>query len=139
MRWRIDNGEKVRVWKDNWLSENAGLMVISLMHGLDSDAKVQELIDSDLCIWKNNLVQACFNQEEAKQILSIPISLRLPNDELVWNGKKYGEYSVRSVYHICIKEKVSKNLGPLTPLIRFFRRKFGTPRYKQELEASYGD
>lgn len=51
-----------------------------------------KLIDHDLAIWKKSLVQDCFVHSATNQILSIPISMRLPEDKIIWNYEKDGVY-----------------------------------------------
>ncbi|CAI8583576.1 unnamed protein product [Vicia faba] len=47
-RWRIRDGSKVRVWKDNWLADNSGLSIKILVRSIGEEAMVKELIDQDL-------------------------------------------------------------------------------------------
>lgn len=49
VRWRIGTGAKVRIWKDNCIPDVVGFKPQSQVQGLDSEAKVCELIDHDLC------------------------------------------------------------------------------------------
>jgi hypothetical protein len=56
--------------------------------------------DSNTKQWKRDLIHSYFNQTEAKQILSIPLSHRLPVDKLVWHWENDGGYSVRSAHHL---------------------------------------
>lgn len=44
-RWRIEDGSKVKIWEDNWMSESACFKVFTAVRGLDKDAMVKELID----------------------------------------------------------------------------------------------
>lgn len=67
---------------------------------LEPQAKVEELIDRDLRQWRKDLIFSCFNPSEAMQIVSIPLSMRLPVDKIIWHKEKDGKYSVRSAYHV---------------------------------------
>ncbi|XP_058760957.1 uncharacterized protein LOC131634317 [Vicia villosa] len=84
----------------------------ALFNFLPSDAKVSCLIDLDLGCWCNSLIQEVFVQEEARQVLAIPLSFRRPVDELIWNYEKSGNYSVKSAYHLLVHGKRSKGPGP---------------------------
>jgi hypothetical protein len=66
---------------------------------LSHDARVVELMDEDLHGWNRGLVETLFSPNEARAILSIPIS---PNreDTRLWKGMKNGLFSVRSAYHL---------------------------------------
>jgi hypothetical protein len=62
------------------------------------------LIGKDSKSWNVSLLQATFNPEEASVIASIPFSLNLPPDRLIWLGtKKNGNFSIRSTYHLGLK------------------------------------
>lgn len=71
-----------------------------------------DLIDPDTKQWKRDPVFSCFDQAEAQQIISIPISHRLPEDKLIWHWEKDGEYSVRLAYHILYDERYKNLPGP---------------------------
>lgn len=47
-RWRIGNGEIVRIWQDRWLLDLLGFKLLSRVRTLDKDVNVKELIDQDL-------------------------------------------------------------------------------------------
>ncbi|GAU21787.1 hypothetical protein TSUD_329120, partial [Trifolium subterraneum] len=51
----------------------------------------------------------------AQNIISLPISFRLPQDTLIWNWEKDGVYSVRSAYHLLCDEKARLQPGPSCP------------------------
>ncbi|PNX65765.1 hypothetical protein L195_g062761, partial [Trifolium pratense] len=76
-RWRIGNGLKVKIWEDSWLPRQVDFKVRSPNQGLVDASLVSDLIDPDTKQWDKELVSTIFNQFEAKQILSIPISQRL--------------------------------------------------------------
>lgn len=44
------------------------------------------------------MVHACLSDYEAKQVLNIPLSFRLPEEKFIWHWEKDGEYSVRTAY-----------------------------------------
>lgn len=54
--------------------------------------------------WDNQLVERIFCPEEVALLLSIPLSVCNVNDKLVWHWKKNGKFSVRSAYHIAMKD-----------------------------------
>ncbi|PNX92710.1 ribonuclease H [Trifolium pratense] len=110
--WRIGDGRKVRIWKDIWMPD---MKIISSRNNncpLSDDALVMDLIDVDTKQWKRDVIYSCFDSGTAKQIISIPLSLRLPSDTLVWNWEKDGAYSVRSAYHVICDEKERSLPGP---------------------------
>jgi ribonuclease HI len=109
-RWRIGNGEKVRIIVDKWMPNHAGFKVWSRCEDLNDDTLVCDLIDPDTKQWKRDLVSHLFHPHEALQILSMPISPRLPPDKLVWHFERDGDYSVRSAHHL-VKQHHSRNLA----------------------------
>lgn len=98
-RWLIGDGQKVKVWKDNWLPEQGKFKVWSPVKNLPQDAPVSELIDREIKTWSRTKVFNTFNSYEAHQIINIPISWRLPEDKRILHWERNGNYSVRSAYH----------------------------------------
>lgn len=105
-RWQIGDDQSVGIWTDRWLPEQAKFKVWSPVAILPQDAKVCELIDPNTMKWRRDLVFSIFNRFEAQQIVNIPLSLRLPEDKLIWHWERDGEYSVRSAYHVIFEEKI---------------------------------
>jgi hypothetical protein len=71
--WRIENGAHVRIWKDRWIPQMSTHMVQSPLLILDSEAKVEELINHDTHWWKTQLLGEIFSKEDVELILSIPV------------------------------------------------------------------
>jgi hypothetical protein len=109
-RWRIGNGEKVSICNDKWLPNQAGFKVWSRCEDLEEGALVCELIDPDTKQWKRDLISHLFHSREAMQILSIPLSQRMPPDELIWHFERDGHYSVRSAHHL-LKQNHSRDMA----------------------------
>lgn len=113
--WKIGNGRKVRIWGDKWIQEPHRLEFDNPDIPLNADALVSDLIDEDTKQWNRDLISSCFERDVAQQIVSIPLSFRLPPDSLVWKGEKDGMYSVRSAYHLLCDEKSRMQPGPSCP------------------------
>ena len=113
--WKIGNGRKVRIWGDKWLPYMRFIEASNAIIPLQAGSYVSELIDDDTKQWKRELILSCFERDVAGQILSIPISMRLPPDKMVWNWEKDGEFSVRSAYHLLCDEKSRNQPGPSSP------------------------
>ena len=45
------------------------------------------------------MVRQLFSSEEADLILTIPLSLRLPVDRIVWSGTRNRKFSIGSAYN----------------------------------------
>lgn len=65
------------------------------------EALVADLIDENLKQWKQQLFfsSSRFNAFEAKQIMSIPIFFRLPEDKMIWDPEHDGCYLMKLSYH----------------------------------------
>ncbi|XP_058732761.1 uncharacterized protein LOC131604333 [Vicia villosa] len=74
--------------------------------------KVSELISSDGGHWKRDLIFSLFVEEDARQIINLPLSTSRREDVLCWWPEKSGEFSVKSAYHLCLQGKFDKLPGP---------------------------
>lgn len=88
-RWLLGNGEKIKIWHDNWFLSQTGFKIISPVRILSSEALVSELIDAQSRQWNREIIFSCFSHYEAQQIINIPISNRLPEDKLIWHWKRW--------------------------------------------------
>ena len=84
MRWSIGNGQKVRIWADRWLPTPHSFKVISPKPQAFEGEMVESLINQIEGGWDKNLVRSVFIPHEVETILSIPISLSLPEDAVTW-------------------------------------------------------
>lgn len=110
-RWRIGNGEKVKIWGDKWLPTLSTFRVSSPRLFLDPDSRVGELITAEETSWNSEAISAPFMPHEAEVIRSIPLSIRLPEDKLIWAPSFNGLFSVRSAYYGALEMGRSGNGG----------------------------
>lgn len=110
-RWLIGTGAKVCVWQNNLIPGIASFRPLSNNISMDRDALVCDLIDQDLGCWNRELVLSSFNAHDV-HILSIPLSTRKPNDEIVWHAEKTGCYSVKTAYRRLQTHMLLRNPGP---------------------------
>ena len=98
MRWQVGDGKSIRIWKDKWIPTPSTFRVISprTLQPLDQTADI--LIDADRGIWRADLVRELLINFEAKTILSIPLSIRVPRDKIVWAGTPNGQFTMKSAY-----------------------------------------
>ena len=126
--WRMDNERDVKVWGDRWLPCSSSHGVISPRLFLHEDTRVGELIDTKVKCWKSSVVDTIFPPHEAKAIKSIPLSVRLPPDKLVWAETANGKFTVKSAYHLAVSISSSDSRGSASDcsqLRRFWRRLWG--------------
>ena len=103
LRWRIGNGEQVKVYQSKWLPRPDTFKLISPPK-LHLETAVSELIN-EKHEWNEELIQQYFLRVDAEQITKIHLP-RQPNpDQVVWHYDKKGEYSVKSGYQLAIKMK----------------------------------
>ncbi|XP_058761484.1 uncharacterized mitochondrial protein AtMg00310-like [Vicia villosa] len=99
-RWRIGNGERVKIWTDNWIPSLSSFKPLSPLVPQNTNVLVSSLIDSDLCCWKMDSLKELFGKSDVAHIASIPISKMVLEDKLVWNAEKHGYFSVKTSYHL---------------------------------------
>ena len=66
------------------------------------NVKANFLIDVEHGCWRANLVRELFINFEAKTILSIPLSISMPLDRLVWAATPNGKFTVKSAYWLAM-------------------------------------
>lgn len=71
---------------------------------------VRDLLGHDGSVWDESKIFTIFQHSDVLAILSIPISSRRVDDELIWHYKNNGIYDVKSGYHVAV-EVVCPNLG----------------------------
>ncbi|KAH9742578.1 pentatricopeptide repeat-containing protein [Citrus sinensis] len=103
LRWRIGNGEQVKVYQSKWLPRPDTFKLISPPK-LHLETAVSELIN-EKHEWNKEIIQHNFLRVDAEQITKIPLP-RQPNpDQVVWHYDKKGDYSVKSGYQLALKMK----------------------------------
>uniref|UniRef100_A0A2N9IEQ3 Reverse transcriptase Ty1/copia-type domain-containing protein n=1 Tax=Fagus sylvatica TaxID=28930 RepID=A0A2N9IEQ3_FAGSY len=100
LKSRVGNGEKIKIWSDKWLPCPTTYKVISPMTKLEDFATVDMLIHRDTMQWKRELIDQVFCPRDAEIILEISLSIRHPNDRLIWTGTKRGIFTVKSAYQM---------------------------------------
>jgi len=109
LRWRIGDGQKIRVGKDPWIRNQDGDYVFGLMQQDVENMKVAELIDNNTGPWKRDLLNLYFNQHVVNLILSIPILKNIGEDKCAWRFTSHGEYTVKSGYHYIMERLVDNS------------------------------
>lgn len=111
-KWIIGNGEKVKIWEGKWLADFTKIRSRNDECALAQDAVVKDLIDPNTVQWNRELICCSVGPAEARKIDSIPLSIRHPDDNLVWHWEKDGNYSLRSAYHVLCDDKSRQLPGP---------------------------
>ncbi|KAM1406093.1 hypothetical protein ACFXTH_000797 [Malus domestica] len=109
VRWWVGDGESINIRKDPWLPTPTTF----LAYPMDSleEIKVRDLIDPVSKSWKEEVISAGFNRDEARKILIIPLSKYGCHDRLVWHYTVNGDYSVKTGYGVAINLMENGALG----------------------------
>ncbi|XP_050211970.1 uncharacterized protein LOC126662127 [Mercurialis annua] len=79
---------------------------------LSDDCMVSTFIDEANGCWDVEKVRRTFSENDAHNILQLPISNRLPPDKLYWPHDKKGMFTVRSSYYVADKMLRRDVAGP---------------------------
>jgi hypothetical protein len=102
--WKIGNGEKVRIWRDNWIPR--GEFKITKNLSKSRLRKVKDIIDQDNREWKEDVVKQIFMAHDAEEVLKIRLPQSDSEDFISWQFEKSGQFSVRSAYKLALNEKM---------------------------------
>lgn len=58
------------------------------------------MADLERPTWNEGLIRNFFLEKEVESILSIPLSLFLPPDSLIWIAEKNRVFTTKSAYHV---------------------------------------
>lgn len=97
-KWRVGNGEKIRIWKDRWLPTPTTYKVVSPISLLPEEARVFDLLIQDSQCWNSRLIDEVFLPRDASIIKSTPLSFQRPQDKIIWYGNHRGIFTVKSAY-----------------------------------------
>ncbi|XP_027158241.1 uncharacterized protein LOC113759861 [Coffea eugenioides] len=93
---KIGNGKNIRVWEDRWIPEHPQGKLIIVKPQKYVVQKVGDLIHNFRR--KRPLIFKLFQEEEAKKMLRIPISLANRDDCFFWPYSGNGQYTVAFAY-----------------------------------------
>ena len=100
--WHISDGQSICIKVDKWLPDKVYRRVISPIPSIPPDAKVSCLIDANIDGWKDDWINQLFLPHEANLILSIPLSLRILANCIIWSHSSSGEFNTRRAYKLLV-------------------------------------
>ncbi|CAN1249387.1 Putative ribonuclease H protein At1g65750 [Linum perenne] len=77
----------------------------SSLHGL----RVCDLLIPGTTEWDVEMIEALFEERDVEEILRVPVGLAGADDSRIWHYDKFGCYTVKSAYRVCM-EFVTPNL-----------------------------
>ena len=104
-RWRIGNGEKVRVWGDRWLPISSTYQVVTPCLEAGSEVMVNTLFDHQNGEWNLEALRNILMPFDVESILSIALSPTLLEDRFIWALTSFGKFSVKSAYKVALQER----------------------------------
>ncbi|KAL0016451.1 hypothetical protein SO802_003520 [Lithocarpus litseifolius] len=113
--WQVGNGQSMCIREDKWLPDQICKSVMIPPPSLPPDAKVSLLIDPESATWKVDQVQQLFIPLDAKLILSIPQSARLPPDRLIWSQTPMGVFTTHNAYKMLANSAMANNASSSNP------------------------
>ena len=130
-RWRVGDGNQIRIFEDRWLPFEGSGKIISPCWNLHRDVDVSSLIDNDMAARNSQIIDASFLPFEACKIKAIPFSSVQQADRLCRPWDKSGEYTVKTGYKIMCDEDVSDSASTSNDdsIVKFWRSmwKFNIP------------
>jgi hypothetical protein len=119
--WRVGNGRSINVWGDRWMPSPSSYAIQAHIQLLNENSKVISLIDEGTHWWNHSRINELFSAEEATFIYNILVCSTRQQDNLIWLGKKNGEFTVKSTYHLA-KSSLEESRGSSSNLATFGRR-----------------
>jgi hypothetical protein len=98
--WRVQDGSKIRIWRDNWIPR--GNLKASKKIGKGRQRWVSDLIDKNSMTWKEDLIRSLFPSYDAEEILRIRLPHSAEQDYIAWHHDKTGIFTVRSAYRLAL-------------------------------------
>ena len=105
MRWQVGNGNKIRVWHDQWIPRPCTYRVITKERPNSTNTLVCELINRATSEWNIDKLNSWFIPKDRDAILGIPLSSSNTQDKLIWVENRSGKFTVKSAYALALEEK----------------------------------
>ena len=97
-KWRVGNGESIKIWGDNWLPTTSNLGVHGPLKAGFQDAIVSALIDPFSRTWDPHVLASALSPTEAELVQKISLRRGHAEDVLFWPYVQLGQYTVKSGY-----------------------------------------
>ena len=109
--WRVGNGRKIQIVRDQWIPRSSGLKTASYIRR-SRLRWVNQLILPDSREWNTDLIRQIFHSFDADEICKIRIPAREVEDCIAWHYEKTGVFTVKSAYKLADMLERNGTEGP---------------------------
>lgn len=107
VRWKVCNGNSIKMWKDAWLRVNGIGKLITPIRVLNREATVVSLLDNERHLWRRDIISEVLFPIDKDRILNVPICTTGEDDVRVWVASKDGSFRVRDMYALALSNSSS--------------------------------
>ena len=100
LQWRVGDGADIKVWEHGWVIGKEGPPTPKSLQVMNSITFVADCINRERMEWNARVVRSCFEEDDSKLILQMPLSLIPRKDIMYWKHSKYGTYNVKAGYWV---------------------------------------
>ncbi|KAL0016322.1 hypothetical protein SO802_003391 [Lithocarpus litseifolius] len=97
-KWRVGNGESIKIWGANWLPTTSTSGVHGPLKVEFQEAKVSSLIDPVSCTWMSHVLVSALSPTDVELVQKISLSRGQAEDALFWPYVQSGQYTAKSGY-----------------------------------------
>ncbi|CAL9010471.1 unnamed protein product [Prunus brigantina] len=99
MCWRIGQGDSVKFWEDNWVTDAPLMQQAGALTIPDSNCPVSSFSKNGW--WDIDKLRGVLCEDLVQQVISVPVGFlgSLP-DTQIWKGSANGDFSVKSAYSL---------------------------------------
>jgi hypothetical protein len=98
--WKIGIGDKVNIWKDNWLPQQNGYNILTPKANHSPTMVSELIITHPTKAWNTTLIDTMFIPFEGDFIKQLPLTQEPMEDQLMWPHTADGCYTVKSSYYL---------------------------------------
>jgi hypothetical protein len=113
--WKIGAGDKVNIWKDNWIPFQNGFKILTPKAGNNINLVNELILEEPSRCWNTNLIDSIFLPFEGDLIKQIPLTHDHHADQLMWPSSKEGIYTVKSGYNLLKNWQDNSQIGSTNP------------------------
>jgi hypothetical protein len=93
-------GNKVNIWKDNWLPQNNGYKILTPKANHIPTMVSDLIVNQPSTSWNSALIDSVFIPFEGDFITQLPLTQEPMEDQLMWPHTSDGCYTVKSGYYL---------------------------------------